>query len=377
MLLLVRPIRENALEAMVQVASESLPGTLTVRESSWPALSRIELGGIVWEDQEARLVSAERVAVDIDLGALRHKDVHARTIILEALEADLPALLAAFPAEETADGNPPDFPRAGSMPWAPSISLDSLVVDARSLVLDDSTTLSLTVALGLELRSGRPPRLEVERLAAGWIERGWELHSGGMQVSMASGEFKGGFDATLGELGSVRLDLDSDDDREFGLRLVDAAHPDPPLLEASGSFTQRDDGLVTSVDYVASLTSPELTRIEELTRRPGSLARLEPLGAVGLEARGHADLSGPVRGEVRLSASARPANVAALLRHEGSSVTVDSLRVTGEGLALDGEGTWRMEPGPPSSARPSIASNSWKASPRSTACPPTCGRDSP
>ena len=94
--ILLRPVREQALDEVLRIASRSLPGALVVRDANWPSLSRLEFEGVDWRENGVSLALVERVVLDIDLGALTRKDIHVRALVLRGVQADITRISASF-----------------------------------------------------------------------------------------------------------------------------------------------------------------------------------------------------------------------------------------------------------------------------------------
>jgi hypothetical protein len=338
----VRPAREAALREILEIASNSLPGTLSYESASWPGLSRLELIAVAWQDEETEFATADRIAVDVDLPALLRKDLHVRALALQGVSADVPRIEAALPAQDaedpaTTDADGPTFPREGSIPGLPSIAVDSLRLEVSRLAAGENMTFELSLSLAVDTQNDHAPVLAIRSLDAAWIERDWTVRSDGFEFAVASGEFSGRIEAALAELVALDLMLESPELRAFRLTAVERESTDR-LLVIDGEFDQRPNGLVTAARFNLDLEIPASSRIDSLISRPGAVAPLDRFGRVLVEAEGDVTLEGELEATARIgiSGSDWPGGFEARLRQRAAETLVDEFRLFDEGVTVSG-----------------------------------------
>lgn len=346
LLLLVRPVREDVLDHVLRVASDSLPGSIDYEEASWPSLSQLELRAVTWRDGDTLLVAADRLALEADLGALLQKDLHVRLLAIEGAQADLPRIREVLPPPDPEpgtddDGAPPAFPRAGALPAIPSVAIDSLDVDVTRLQVAEDVTLTARLSLSLDLLAGHTPVLALRSLDGAWLEQDWTVLSPGVELALASGEFDGRIDADLPPRAALRMDFESPSPQAFRIVLAER-DATAPLLQVDGTFTQSDRGAPESVTYAFVFDAPELARIEQALQRPGSLVSLQPLGRVQARGNGALSLSDPVGGELELAVTLEgiAGRLDGKLRHEPGWIGIERLDAVADGLRVEAAGEY-------------------------------------
>ena len=196
--LLLAPVRGHLLEQAVVIADRALPGTLTVQDVRWPALGTLELRDVLWVvDDDFGAVAAghqdsslaacwavgdtlaklDFVHMEVDLGALRRKDVQATVLQVAAPRVNVPGIVAAFPAADSAvadttePAGPPAFPRPGAIPGIPSIGVDRWELQAESVTVAPGQTVYGIRGHGqASLLIAGEPRLVVEAFQARYVQ---------------------------------------------------------------------------------------------------------------------------------------------------------------------------------------------------------------
>ncbi len=171
--------RSGLLKMALGQAHRFLPGELTVTKASWPQPGRLEFQGIVWRVAVSDSLSGAAVGdtlaqiadlvVELDLMALRDKDLWVREVILQAGPVDIPNIIKLFPVSETAsaetDSLPPAlFLREGNFPPIPSIGLEKFKVQVRDLEVDETLTVASAGLEGfVDLRAGSQAEVQLKR----------------------------------------------------------------------------------------------------------------------------------------------------------------------------------------------------------------------
>ncbi len=158
------PTRGALVKVLFGQAHRFLPGELTVEDVSWPQLGRLELEGVVWRVSTGdTLAQLEHLAVDVDLQALRQRDLLVRELDLVAGPVDVPAILKIFPtqADSTVTLEPDSlavskpFLREGTLPLAPSVAVESMRATTKRIRVTDALILqSANLTANLEMRAG-------------------------------------------------------------------------------------------------------------------------------------------------------------------------------------------------------------------------------
>jgi len=170
-LVLVFPAtRARILGLGLDLATGNLPGEWTVAGAGWPELGRLEFDRVVWTNESGdgkvdTLVVLDRVELELDLGALRHRELGVRGLVLDLSLIDLPAIEKLGGEEmsspaDTVVGEPASMPyfREGSWPLLPAAFLDSLVIVVdRGRLTPELTVSELSLTAGLDLRPGGRP----------------------------------------------------------------------------------------------------------------------------------------------------------------------------------------------------------------------------
>ena len=162
--------RARILGLGLDLATGSLPGEWTVGEAGWPEPGRLEFDQVVWtngggEGRIDTLMVLDRLELDLDLGALRHRDLGVRGLVLDLSVIDLTAIEKLGGEEEpspadTLNGDPASMPyfREGAWPPLPAAFLDSLVIVVeRGRITPGFLVHDLSLTAGLDLRPGNRP----------------------------------------------------------------------------------------------------------------------------------------------------------------------------------------------------------------------------
>ena len=180
--LMLAPTRGLLLGAGLGLANRALPGELQADHARWPALNRIELGGLLWTTVPAvgtadTLVALDSLMVVVDLPTLRHRDVALESVLIDGRLINLPGILAAL-ADTGATAGPDSaavitnestqgFPREGSVAPVPSIAVQRFDVTLGHLQASADLAVADIVGRGqVELRTGRTAGITLEHLAA-------------------------------------------------------------------------------------------------------------------------------------------------------------------------------------------------------------------
>ncbi len=266
--------RSGLLKVAMGQAHRFLPGELTVEEISWPGLGRLEFEGLVWRvaatDSLAgaavgdTLAQVSQLAVEVDLEALRDRDLLVRQLTLTAGPVDVPTIMELFPViVDTAAAAQPDtqaayafFLREGDLPMIPSVAVENFRVKIRDTKVDDTLTLKEAgLEATLEMRTGRGVFAH--------------LGQGRVRLEMLRDE--------LMVLNADQLDVAVSADcqkREFQLdslfvRLPEAGPPavrdawlkaDPVSLRVDGHGSWTDTGLSVVLEGQGALPGPDHVR---------------------------------------------------------------------------------------------------------------------
>ncbi len=148
--------RSLGLKLVLEQAHRFLPGELVVAKASWPQAGRLELSGIVWrvsaEDSLDGAVVGDTLAqvtdliVDMDLMALRDKDLWLHEVFVVAGPVDVPNIIKLFPTSEATAAETDSiasaaFLRMGNLPPVPSLGLQQFQVRVRDIQINESLVL--------------------------------------------------------------------------------------------------------------------------------------------------------------------------------------------------------------------------------------------
>ncbi|MCA9751222.1 MAG: hypothetical protein KC591_03455, partial [Gemmatimonadetes bacterium] len=341
-----RSVRERFLPAVLDRVEAALPGTWEIAGARWPALGRLSVERVRWQREDAVLLSLRDLDVDVDLAALWRRDVHVRLLRADSLAIDLPAIGSAFGADPAA--TPPArgtksgaFLRPGSVPFLPSVGVDTIAVAASDVKLaPDRTLTDVRVRGGVELRAGLPPVVALATLEA-------RVPADGVAISGGSATWDPRAPLALranirGDLAAdvpFALDATSDETGTFVVT-ADVGQDRPPLLALRGTL-QRDGELVSGAAGTATLDVPASNELARIPFLRAWLERAPEFGAAEITARGDVAWGENARGDFQVDLSPGPwirrgnANV----RFSPGELAVDSLDVAIEGLSVTGG--WR------------------------------------
>lgn len=187
--LVVPPSRESLARRGLEAANGMLPGDLTLGRIDWPTLGRLSLTEIQWTVADTVLADVDSLSLDLDLAALRRRDVVVNAVELTGARFDLPAIRRHLPAppaethgptEPPADREPPIFPRPGSLPPAPSVAVRRLhIADVHLALAPDQVVHLDTLHAACDLRPDRAPTARMALTARPWNDLGltWRLQA--------------------------------------------------------------------------------------------------------------------------------------------------------------------------------------------------------
>jgi len=175
-------LRGGLLEVAVGQAHRFLPGELSVREISWPALGHLEIQDALWlvaaGDSLPGLATGDTLALissldlDLDLDALRGGEILVHDLALVAGPVDIPGIAQLFPAgsdslaivsADTLKGEN-SFLRPGVFPGVPSLAAESIHLKVRNAQIQDDLFLQRAGLVGsLEMRSQQDASVQLSQ----------------------------------------------------------------------------------------------------------------------------------------------------------------------------------------------------------------------
>jgi autotransporter translocation and assembly factor TamB len=331
------PVRGFLVRRALVAAQKALPGQLDVGRAQWGWPLRIELDSIRWTQGDIRLLTADRVHVDPHLSALRRRDLVIREIRVENLDADLPALTAAFSTEAEADDStqakpsegPPSIPflRAGALPGLPSLHVPVIAIDVPRAALSATDTLrSFRLEARIDLLASHAPVVDIVHLAGALPARGIDLQPGNLRIDLQRGTVDAALDGQL-QQSSFVLTSRGEEAESFDLQLL------LPELDAGaelrGRWTRRGS-VPVGLAFEASLRPPTLE----------SLGVAIPLDSLRAEVKGALELEEALRGHaiVQLHSIAEWfERVVVPLQLAPEGVSVENARVHLQGLSLEAD----------------------------------------
>ncbi|MBC8423664.1 hypothetical protein H8E07_06035 [bacterium] len=334
LLLLTRPVREQALDIVLSRLRDDLPGRLSIAHADWPSPGVLRLDDVTWTVGRDTLLAIEAARLDVELAALLRRDLHVRELTIDCGLIDLPAMRRArgyVPPEEGSEPRGVPYLRAGALPPLPSLAVDACQLSCARLVTSEANAVSgIAIGGGLELRHEREPRLHLAcsgRDAVG----AWELVSFDVTWAPAEGTYVGNGFFRLADAPSINMDLQGQGHRSFRLELAvgDGAAPDADSrLVADGRLDGGGDSPRT-LDLNGTFVAPDLgalTALPHLTAVDGSFDLVSVW-----------DRDGP-RAELELALAANTwldgAQVSA--SYGAGRVRIDTLTVSASGLRLSG-----------------------------------------
>lgn len=193
LLLLIPTVRSAALSTGLRFASAQLPGRLSVQRATWPTPETFLFENVRWTAEGDTLLSIRRLSLSIGLRALLDRDLALHELSLDGSRLDVPGILAHLPMTQT---KPPatsrrSFPRAGSLPFLPSMALEQVHLHMDQIHLPDSSSVRGAGLDGrIELRAGRVPEIRVNRLSGRDPERGWGVDTARVAVAPLEGRIE-------------------------------------------------------------------------------------------------------------------------------------------------------------------------------------------
>jgi len=162
------------------IAGNYLPGELSWTEANWTGIGELKFENVQWKSsaEQGSIVLADitLLELEVDISAIRQKDIRLHRLDLNLGFADVPAIMKVLELPLSPDSSqtkstelepPASFPRPGSVPGLPSLALEMGMFSAAKIVLPDGSEISnLVMNLELEGGTGRLPQLEVKKLAA-------------------------------------------------------------------------------------------------------------------------------------------------------------------------------------------------------------------
>lgn len=307
-LFLLPPVRGRLLTEVLRGADARLPGNLSAERVDWPSLGTLRGSDILWTEGGDTLVALERFAVSVELSPLLRRNVRVSGLTVENVSVDLPGIGARLPTDrtreegETRESRRKGFPREGSIPGLPSVSVGQLRLTARSVRLAPSTTIGGVELRGrLDFTRGNPPFASLDRLRAQGREGGWRVDDLALDLDLAGGRMSGRGSGSVAPDWPLSLSISTTGQEAFRLLLTEGQGERPPGrmgLVLDGKVI-RDDGRFRALVYDASLTTPgteALSRLPALAHRLEGLPKLEGLelsgrGSVEIEPRFSTSLS--------------------------------------------------------------------------------------
>lgn len=333
------PVRRSLLLEALRRADGALPGRLLADGPSWPEPGRLRFDGLLWTDGADTLLAAGPLEIAVDLFALAGRRLELRSLTLDGLRLDLPALRARFP--EPAAGEPErtkgnGFLRPGALPGMPSVSCADLRIAAGPLRLDTLRTVEeLRLGGGFDVVGGRVPWLRLEELLLRLPQAGLVASSRDLLLEPAAGRLSGALQAVLGPERSFDLRIAAPGSDRYRLS-ADVSWDGAPLsVELEGAVI-RDEGRATGLSAAGDLRLPS----GDALRGAGVAlpAGVDP-PALGLRVEG--ELAFGPRAPSRLALSIAPNDWALAggltVRREDGTLSIDGLRLALDGLLAEGD----------------------------------------
>jgi hypothetical protein len=319
LVLLLPPVRGRILSEVISRANESLPGVLSVRESGWDLPLSLRLEGLTWTDGPDTLLTAERIHISVRTPPLLNKDVKISNMSAKGLIADVPAVKGRFAGPEAPAKAEPDtsegdgFPRPGSFPGLPSVSIENFDLSAVSVRLSETASVGDFVAVGgLDLSFGNPPEVGLDRLAAilqtDGPTDGAKVRNATLEVDLDRGLIKGSVEGRLTPDLPLYLSITPTGENAFDLVLTEiegAAPPDAAGLKLSGVLV-RSGRRLTSLSFDALLLTPGTDDLAEIPGLSERLKGLPPLDGLSVSLDGSLDISPTVAASLEAELGPNP-----------------------------------------------------------------------
>jgi hypothetical protein len=349
------PVRQKLLDEVVSRAQDSLPGTLTIGRASWPALDRLEFKDLLWTNEADTLVAFTRARLSARLWPLIRRDLGVRSFIIDDLQADLPAMLVLLsqPGRAPAVADRPEaarlrFPREGSLPGLPSLSLELGELTARALRLTAGQTVrDAHLRLALDLLAGHPPQVDIEEFAAAGERETWSIENLALRFDLAAGRGEGQGQGRIGPAWPFFWRLTSATPDSFRFLLSADGRDSPtnrPYLEASGRI-DRDGFRLRRISYRLEILTPGTTELRAIPALAASLNDLADLEALRLDITGTASLQPTLQADARvvIDPNSWCTGGAAEFSYGSNELRCDSLSVGMPGLTVQARGTVRRD----------------------------------
>lgn len=349
LLFLFAPVRHAILTMVLSRTADALPGELVIRRAAWPAPGTLEFEDVVWVDESDSLFAANRVAVSVDLWSLMRKDVRINSVDLRRGYLDIPATTARFPADsvagtgESAGSGGRGFPRGGSLPGLPSVGIDRINLRLDSLRLTGTHVLSdIAFAGGFDFTYGDPPRVAIDTLAAREPGGQWEVGPLSLQVDIDKGLLDGRGRGTISPQRLFVFSLTSDASDHFALVISttdSVAVEDAPMIRVDGTI-ERDDLAIRSLEFESKVRTPSTSELAKDPLLSSYMEALPALSGIELAVAGaiafEPEISMELDCEIMKNDWIDSARLS--LDYAPDLLTVDSLSVALEGLALEASG---------------------------------------
>ncbi|MFH1755372.1 MAG: translocation/assembly module TamB domain-containing protein [Candidatus Latescibacterota bacterium] len=290
-LLLMRPVREKILSFALNRINDSLPGNISIDRASWPTLGSLEFAKATWSDQSGVLLSAERIAVSVNLLSLIHKDVQLKHIEADINSIDVSGLTSLFSNDDSASTlsktthGAPGFPRMGSIPGVPSIAVDHLLITAHSIRLNaHNEFLDFNISGSCDFLRGHSPKASIEQMAIAQTGTERQIDTLTLDIDIEKGLIHGFGRGILQKDWPFYLSFTPHGTDSFTLILSSVESGSPPDnigLELTGSLT-RELPKIKSLTFHANLRTPGSTELSRIPALSGYMDGMPALEGIAL-----------------------------------------------------------------------------------------------
>lgn len=294
-LLLLAPVRDRILSYALPRVTGSLPGTLSVSDAGWPSLNALHFEGVSWEADGVTVLSADTLAASVRLLPILSRDIEAHYLVARGLSVDIPGIRAMFaptdsaPAESGGKPEKQGFPRGGSVPGLPSISIDSLSITAPAIELSPGSRIEdLVLEAGIDLSRRGAPGLKIKRLSQHGGGQDWKIDDLKVALNIGGGILKGSGTGALSADLPFHLEIEPAGRDQFVIAIGKEPGGLPP--EKPGARVairiERDGRRITAAEYDIKVLTPGTDELREVRAIAGRIKSLPDSRGINLSAKG-------------------------------------------------------------------------------------------
>lgn len=282
-LLLIPGVRASLLSFGLSRASASLPGRINVGRASWLSLGAVRVTDLVWADGADTLLAADEMSFSVDLWPLVRGDLVIEDVVIREITADIPAIVSRFPTRDapvTAETRG-RFPREGSLPRFPSLSVGHLSIVAPLIRLTDTRGITgLAIEGDCDFTHENAPALHLRRFSVQGPEGTWGVDSLAVDLDLGSGRVHGGGRGHLAPDWPIRLSVVSSAADSVSIVLVknDALGASEPTGLVGRALLERRGLTVDAINFDVTIRFPataELAGVPFLASRLRGLPSLD------------------------------------------------------------------------------------------------------